>query len=77
VLFFAIFVFGVAGISVGLASTLVADGCFTDGGRDVTFGPVQDAGRGGGGGGTEPTPALAWTSITVNHTLWYSSALGN
>ena len=76
--FFGAWVFGVVGVAANLgndlASMLAADGCFTTGdGCDITFGCVQDAGRGGGGGGTELTPAAAWTATTVDHTVEYPS----
>ena len=61
---FGVLVFRVVGVTASLgtdlASELVADNCFMDGdGRDDTFGTVQDAGRGGGGGGPELIPAVA------------------
>jgi len=47
---------------INLDSILLSDdACFTDdGGRDkLTFGCRQEAGRGGGGGGTEHTSVAA------------------
>jgi len=77
VAFFVDLVFGVVGIAASLgtdlASTLVADDCFKDGdGHDVTFGRVHDAGKGGGGGGTELIPAAAsWTAkqLIMKHSM--------